>query len=256
MRFGACSGHQNAQVAAKIGYDYLEGNLSNIAKMEPAALQEVKATMAAAGLQFEICNCFFPGSVKLTGEEANLHTIRDYVRLAFSKACELGLKTAVLGSGGAREVPPGFERTRAQAQLEEAFVAAGDIAREFGVMIALEPLSRADCNILHDVAEGDEIAARLQHRNIRVLADIYHMYRNEEPYSVIPHMQVPLEHVHFCDPTARRYPKLTDAYDYSDFAAALREANYNKCMSIEAGCDDFAVDARDALAVMQSLFAW
>lgn len=255
MKFGLCKGSEHAMDMEKLGFDYLEGHLTSLALASPGELREHKQNLENTSLRYEACNCFFPKEVRLTGEDMDLTTVRDYVKRAFEHAKPLGLQIAVLGSGGARNVPEGFPMEKAWEQLREVFFAAGEIAKNYGITIALEPLRSKECNILNHVAQGDTIAVEVGHPNIRVLADIYHMYCDNEPYSNIPVMQTRLAHVHFCDPTARRYPKLTDTYDYTDFAENLKAAQYDARVSIEAGCDDLLRDAADALAVMRHWFA-
>ncbi len=255
MKFGLCKSYEHAELMEKLGFDYLEGHLGSIAKMAPEELREAKKTLGNTRLRYETCNCFFPAEVPLTGDAADLTAVRDYTKRAFENAVPLGLQLAVLGSGRSRGVPEGYDFDKAYGQMKEAFYAAGEVAKDYNVIIALEPLSKQECNILHFVGEGDDIAAELGHPNVRVLADIYHMFRNEEPYSVIPAMKTKLAHVHFSHPVTRRYPKFEDGYDYSEFAAMLRQADYNARISVEAGCDNFEQDAKDALELMKSLFA-
>ena len=254
MKFGLCKGADYAEKMEKMGFDYLEGHLTSIQRMNAAELSEQKKMLEATSLRYEACNCFFPGDVRLTGEDMDLNTVRDYVKRAFENAVPLGLQVAVLGSGGARGVPEGFDFDCAIAQLKEVFWNAAEIAKDYNVTIALEPLRSKECNILNLVAEGDDIAVAVNHPNFRVLADIYHMYSDGEPYSNIPSMKTPLQHVHFSHPGTRRYPCAGDGYDYSDFAAQLKAANYDQRISVEAGCDNWDEAAPAALAIMKELF--
>ena len=254
MKFGLCADWEDLALLERLGYDYLEGNLSAFAYMDDEDLEEARRLLEASSLRCEVCNCFFPSHLKLVGEEACLPAIREYSKRALDSAAPFGLQIAVLGSGRSREVPEGFDRQRALVQLQEALYAVGEIAAPYAVTVALEPLCAAETNLLNLVTEADALAAELGHPNVRVLADIYHMYCGGEDYSVIPALQKPLAHVHFCNPTARWYPKPDDTYDYSGFAAALRASGYDGRVSIEAGCEDPENDARDALAVMRGVF--
>jgi len=254
MRFGLCADWEDAALLERLGYDYLEGNLSVLAYMDDEDLQETKRLLDAASLRCEVCNCFFPSHMKLTGEEADLSAIREYSKRALENAAALGLQIAVLGSGRARQAPPGFDRQRALAQLKEVFRAVADIAAQYAVTVALEPLQAGECNLLNRATEADALAAELNHPNLRVLADIFHMYRGGEDYGVIPAMRTKLAHVHFCDPTRRWYPKQSDTYDYGGFAAALKASGYGGRISVEADYGDFESDAKDALELMRKLF--
>ncbi len=51
----------------------------------------------------------------------------------------MGIGIIVFGSGGARRIPEGFDRQRAHGQLVAFCRMVGPIAREHGVIIAVEP---------------------------------------------------------------------------------------------------------------------
>jgi sugar phosphate isomerase/epimerase len=122
MRYGICSGYERAEIIKKGGFDYLEGNLGSISRMTVQELKEAERVLKENGLKYESTNCFFPGEVKIVGEEFDIKKIKDYTRMALEKAVSLGVVTSVLGSGGSRRMPEGYSAQKACEQMLEAII--------------------------------------------------------------------------------------------------------------------------------------
>ena len=57
----------------------------------------------------ECFNCFFPPDISLVGEKTDLRVIGAYAEKGLKRAAEIGGKVAVIGSGGARRIPDGYD---------------------------------------------------------------------------------------------------------------------------------------------------
>ena len=123
--------------------------------------------------------------------------------------------------------------------------------------MAIEPLRRAECNIMNFVSEGTEMAALLNLPHIGVLGDTHHMACGGEPVSALVYAGRLLKHVHIShsmgDEGGRDYPYEGDGNDHKALFDALKQIDYQGRVSIEAGCKDFTADGAKALALMQSL---
>ncbi|NLB36498.1 MAG: sugar phosphate isomerase/epimerase [Clostridiales bacterium] len=254
MRFGICSGYERAEIIKKGGFDYLEGNLGSISKMTVKELKEAESVLSGNGLKYESTNCFFPGEIKIVGDEFDINKIKDYTHTALEKAASLGVVTCVLGSGGSRRMPEGYCADKANEQMLEALFAVGDIAKDYFVTIAIEPLNSRETNTLNTVAEVYDFCMKLSHPNVKVLADLYHVFVENEPMSVIERCGDMLYHIHFSNPVLRAWPKPEDEYDYAPFAAALKKISYNNRISIEAGSKDVNAEIGPALETMKKYF--
>ena len=253
MKFGVCCSVGQAAAAKKIGFDYWELNLRELAQMDEEAFKAYLEQVQACGLPAEAANCFFQAQIRITGEGADLNKIADYARLALSRAAAAGVKIVVFGSGDARKIEEGFDPARAYAQFVEALRVVGKIAGEYGVMIAVEPLRKAEDNLINTVPQGLQAAREAANPNVAGLADLYHMKSEQESFSEIGTYGQELIHIHIAS-ADRRYPHSEDGQgsEYAQFAEALRACRYQGRISIEAGTSDFEKDAARSLSLLQS----
>ena len=86
MRFGICAGAHQAVAMKALGYDYLEGNLAELAWAEEAQLERRAGQLRAAGIWQETFNGFFPGDMPLVSRERDLTEIRRYTARALERA--------------------------------------------------------------------------------------------------------------------------------------------------------------------------
>src|ERR1700722_8554541 len=114
MKFGICTSWTNAKAVQTAGWDYVEENVQNVLQgtVEDASWTE-GAKMAAAPLPIPAANSLVPASLKITGPSADLSALQKYMTRVLSRAGSVGIKTLVFGSGGARNVPEGFDRAAA-----------------------------------------------------------------------------------------------------------------------------------------------
>jgi sugar phosphate isomerase/epimerase len=253
VRFGCCANIDAMAKLAQWGFDYVELPVSAV--MPEASDEEYKPQrdrILAAEITAEAYNCFIPGKIKIVGPEIDVARIEDFVQTAVRRMAELGGRIVVLGSGGARTVPDGFAAEDARRQLIEFLHTAGDAAKQHGMLIAIEPLNKGECNILNSTLEARDLARESDHTHIRVLADNYHMILDDEPFANLVRVGDYLEHVHVS--TADRMAPGIGEYDLNDFFGALKEAGYRERISMECGYNDFETDAPKGLDVMRR--AW
>lgn len=156
---------------------------------------------------------------------------RDFIRGMIDWGAKYGAP-AIIGSmqgkwGGA------ISRERALELLAEALDELGDHAAACGVPLVYEPLNRYETNLLTTMSEGSGFLRSLKTKNVRLLADLFHM--NIEEANVAQGLRDAgqyLGHVHFVD-SNRRAAGLGHT-DFGPVATALRELNYSGYISAEA----------------------
>jgi len=156
----------------------------------------------------------------------------------------------VFGSGGSRRVPEGFERRQASEQLAGHLARWGPIAAEAGVILVIEPLNKGETNIINTVDEGAELARRVGHPNVRLLADTYHMATDGDPPEAIRRAGELIAHVH-CAEAAGRVPVGFGGEDHRPYFRALKDIGYDGRVSIEASFDDLAAQLPAAVAKLR-----
>ena len=253
MRFGCCAGLDRLEAVAEAGYDYIEpGVSSTVTPLEgPEKLAEARRLLSNASVAPEVFNLFVPGSVPVVGPEVDWDSVEQYVRLACERVSELGGRVIVFGSGGARRQPAGFPGTEIRTQLERFLRLAGTAAQECGVQIAIEPLNQGETNTINTVAEAIDLAQAVSHPGIHVLADLYHMAAENEPFDILKSVAGRLIHVHLAEPPDRTAPGTT-GYDFRPFFRALCEAGYRGRISVECRWQDFDNELLQALEVLRN----
>ena len=167
------------------------------------------------------------------------------------------MKVVVFGSGAARGVPEGWPQDEAWRQIARYLTIAEEYCAKYDVTIAIEPLRRAECNIMNLVTEGTLMSALLNLPHIGTLGDTHHMLCGHEPFSALTQAGRLLKHVHIShsmgDEGGRDYPAPNDDNDYDVIFEALKAGGYEGRVSIEAGCKDMTVDGAKAFEVLDAL---
>jgi len=253
MRFGCCVPRGRIVTAQRIGFDYVELKVTEslIPLKTDVKWGPVREEIARHNIPVEATNVFFPRDWPLIGERRDWAATTNYMEKAIERAHQLGVRVMVFGSGAARSVPKGFPLEQAQTQLREVLLLAGDVAGRYGIIIAIEPLRRAETNQINRVSEALALARSLQHPHVRVVADLWHMYEENEPLSDILETKDYLAHVHVAD-SGRRAPG-TGSFDYDTFFAHLRTIGYTGRVSIECKWSDFEQESHCALAYLRDM---
>lgn len=251
MRIGVCTS-PDAIAEPVDGLDFVEGTVGDLlCPREPdEAFERRLAAIEACPVPVEAVNCFIPGDLKTTGPEVNIPAVDEYVATALARAQRAGIATIVFGSGGSRGVPDGWNMDEARGQLVEHLKRWGTGAAEAGVVIALEPLHAAECNIVTTVGEGADVVRRVGHPNVRLLADTYHMLRQGDPPEAVADAGGLIVHVH-CAEGEGRGPLGTVGEDQRPFFRALIGAGYDGRISIEARWEDFAAQLPNAVKALR-----
>lgn len=243
----------------QLGYNYIEGSLSRLAGLIPAKTNEYKKLLADYDLPLPVCNCFFPPDITLSSPNTYSKLIKDFTHNALTRAKKLGVQICVLGSGASRSIPQDTPFNEGMKQVVQAVAMIGDIASQYGIIIAIEPqpLNRRECNNLNTVKEAAQLCRQLDNNNIKVLADLYHMNEEKEDWGILEEINGMLVHIHLSAPDGnhcRFFPAPGDIYDYSPFMSSLRINGYNKRISIEALYRDFDSEAQAAIKMLHQLF--
>lgn len=124
---------------------------------------------------------------------------------------------------------------------------AGDTARPHQLVIAIEPLSHPESNIINTAAEALRLVRDVNHSNVRMIVDYYHLRLENEDPEIIYRARNEIVHFHFANPQGRRWPKspLEDP-EYLRFFQLLKEIGFQGGISIE-GKGSFDQDAQASL---------
>jgi sugar phosphate isomerase/epimerase len=254
MELGVCADPKFGTALADAGFTFIELHVQNNLKTmeDEDAFQTEWARIQTSPIPAPVANCFVPGSLKITGPDADLGKLEAYVEIALSRAAAAGMDTIVFGSGGARRIPDGFDRGEAWKQLVAFGKLNGPIAKTNGITIVVEPLNLRECNVLTTVGESGQYVEDVGHPNFQLLVDAYHWLLDNDSYESIIRYGPLIKHVHIATDTSRKPPGF-EPCDFGPFFQALKEIAYNGRVSIEGRWDDVEAQAAQAYSNLAQL---
>lgn len=240
--------------AARAGFDYWESNVIGILhpREDEDAFQRSVAALRSAALPCPVLNCFIPGDLKITGPAVDGDALDRYMETVLDRAQRAGVDIIVFGSGGARQVPDGFDRSAAWDQLVRFGQRVAAVAAAHQVVVVVEPLSRGECNVLTTVDESARLVIEVNQPSFRLLVDGYHWLRDGDSAEAIRQHGALLRHAHVATVPNRKAPGTEPCPGLPAFYEALRGTGYDARLSIEARIPDPAADLPRALAEMRA----
>lgn len=256
MKIGVCVGTdiEKMKLIKSLGFDYAESHCQEIASKPIEHLDAMKAT----GLPVVAANCFI--GLRVVGKEKDGEKIAEYLDRLFKNASYLGLKYLVFGSSGARRIPEGMSLEDGRAEIID-FLKNYVVPRaeKYNLPVAIEPLRPQECNAINTIDDGVEIAKKVNSPYVKVLADVAHMFCQNEEMDKLLKYKGWIIHAHTSNPNPapeferkRIYPRAGDEFDQADFIEPLKAIGVEHC-SIEADVLDFEKDAAASYEVLKSL---
>jgi D-psicose/D-tagatose/L-ribulose 3-epimerase len=147
-------------------------------------------------------------------------------------------------------VPEGFPLEAAWQQLVALLRQLGPVAAGHDMVIVIEPINRQESNIVNLAAEGLRLATDVDHPNVQLLIDFYHLMMEREDPDIVLRAGPAVRHLHFAEVDGRRFPGAI-GNAASRFFDRMRHIGYAGRCSIEALSDDFPADAGQALRVLR-----
>ena len=252
--------NQLEEVAAW-GYDYAEAlpwlldpdflrPETAISPAARAALQRIRSSPVPVTT---LCG-FMPepeaNGLMVVGPDVNRERLRAYTTRLFDHMQALGIDVIGYGSGASRWSPPGFDHTRALAQVAEFLTMCDDRGRPRGVRVALEPYNRDDANLLNTVAEALKLVQSVNRPHVMLMADFFHMQLNGEAMAELLPAGPYLIHAHIAEP-GRGRPQSTPT-DHRHFLQTLRRAGYDGRVTQTGDLPAYASPAEAATALEQA----
>ena len=175
----------------------------------------------------------------------------DAVLPLVASVAERGAKI-VFGSGRARTIPDEIDRAAGEARFAEVLRETRDRATSVGVQIMLEPLHKGETNLVNSIREAVAFLDEHGISDVPVVADLFHIELEHEPFTVLHEHADRIGHAHIAD-TGRRYLGSGD-WPWREFVAELRAAGYNGSISLECVWgDDFGGEVRTSLEALRAL---
>ena len=161
---------------------------------------------------------------------------------------------AIIGSmqgrwGGATD------KATAVGYLGEALNELGNYAETKNVALIYEPLNRYETNLLNKLSDAAEFVDSLESKNIRLLADLFHMNIEETDVAKsITDNAKHIGHIHFVD--SNRQAAGFGHTDFDAVAKAIQSIGFEGYLSAEVcPIPDSQATAKQTIEVIKRLFA-
>ncbi|CAN5361451.1 hypothetical protein BH11BAC3_BH11BAC3_06650 [soil metagenome] len=188
-----------------------------------------------------LCNIFFPGAIKIAGPDVKEERVLGYADTVFFRAKQAGISFIILGSGGARRIPDGYDTKKAADDFAVLSRKLAMVAEKYGIMIALESLEATETNFLITLKSAAAVVRAVDHPNFKLNADIFHMMREgESPQSIVDAADI-LVYCEIAEKQKRSFPGVMGD-DLKPYLRALRKANFKGNIFIEGNSSNPAND--------------
>lgn len=223
------------------GIRYIEENVVNSFSPRKVSDEQFRINLArfkSARVQLGAVNVFFPSDIKLVGDQLNEQLVLGYVDTVMRRCKQAGVKIIVLGSGGSRRLPPGYDSLKASRQFIDITRKMAIVAAKYNRIIAIENLNYTETNFVLSLSQAIQYVKAVNHPNFRLTADVYHMLMEHEPAEVIDQAKGLLVHVHIAEKEERAYPGKRSV-DFVPYFKAMNRIGYKGKIMMESRFVDF-----------------
>ena len=195
-------------------------------------------------------NLFIPGELKLVGPTVDEAAILAYTEIVLQRCQAANVKMITWGSGGARRLPDGFEKSNAKKQFVDIAQKVSIQAKKYNIVLALENLNSTETNFINTLEEAYEIVQKVNQPNFRLCADIYHMLKENEKPQIVEKASKYIVHCELAE-KENRTPPGTKGDDFSEYLKALKKIKYKGKIILECRWENLALQAPLAYQYLQ-----
>jgi sugar phosphate isomerase/epimerase len=251
-KIGVTRGPDQAKLLKGLGADYIEigcGLLMPDKSEEDFA--ERRKELKLSALPIHGANGFLPRRLPSTGPKADHAAIAAYAEVIFRRGEEIGMQTVTFGSSASRSLPEGFPTADGELQFVALLMRLAPLAEKHNIRVCVEPLQKSETNFIQYLREGQRLVEAVQHPNVGLTADIFHMMRGGESAEAIRKAGKHIQHVHIAELAKRTAPGV-DGDDFKPYLQALKDIDYRGPISMECGWSDLAKQFPVALETLRS----
>jgi D-psicose/D-tagatose/L-ribulose 3-epimerase len=195
----------------------------------------------------------FPGDVPLSDPRVPTDAAHDYLEAVLPLVASVAAPGAIVvfGSGTARRVPEGVDRTAAANRFASVVELARDHADAHDLRVVLEPLNGAETDMVNSITEAVRFLDEHDIEGVDVVADLHHIVTEGEPLAVVAEHVDRIGHVHLAD-GGRRYIG-AGGNPWPELLDVLAAGGYTGLASLEcAWGDDFAGELATSLELVRA----
>lgn len=184
-------------------------------------------------------NLFLPGDLKLVGPDVDEKKVLEYVEIVVQRVSQTDTKMIVWGSGGSRRIPENWDKSVAIGQFTSIAKKIADIAKSYNIILALEPLNTSETNFINSVEEALSILHKVNHPNLKLNVDLYHMLKDNESPTIIAKTRKYIVHCEIAEKDNRTAPGVVGT-DFKPYLLELAKIKYHNKIVIEGSWKNLA----------------
>ncbi len=239
---------ENDSLLHAFGYRYLVESVGRIVSPRSVSEEQFQTNVQrikSMSMPMYALNIFIPGELKVVGPDVNEAAILEYVETVFQRCQKAGVHRIIWGSGGSRRVPEGFDPAKAKEQFIVIAKKIAELAGRYNINLALENLNSTETNFINTVAEAVDVVRKVNHKNLRLCVDIYHMLKDGEGPASIEKAK---GYVVYCEVAEKegRTPPGVQGDDFRPYFAALKKVGYHDKIMIECRWENVAAQGEAA----------
>ena len=245
---------ENDSLLQRYGYAYLVESVGKLISPRTVTDEQFQANILKIKnlrVRMYAFNIFIPGELKIVGPEVNESAVLTYVDKVFQRCKAAGVSRIIWGSGGSRRVPDGFDHAKAKEQFISIAKKIAAKASQYNITLALENLNSTETNFITTVEEALDIVKKVDHKNLRLCVDIYHMRKEGESPSSILNTK---GYVIYCEVAEKegRTPPGVQGDDFRPYFTALKQVGYHDKIMIECRWENVAAQGQIAFQKLQT----
>ena len=156
-----------------------------------------------------------------------------------------GIKNLILGSGGARRLPDGYDNEKAKTEFALLAKKMAINARKQGITIILENLNNTETNFINKLKDAADVVRAVNHPNFKLNADIYHMMKEGESPQEIVNARGLLIYSEIVEVEQRTLPGVVKE-NFIPYLQALKAINFKGPILIEGRSQNLQKDVPNA----------
>jgi sugar phosphate isomerase/epimerase len=237
---GVVQSIENDSLLQAQGYRYMVESVAKLVSPKTVTDEQFevnKEKIKSTKIPMYAFNIFIPGELKIVGPDVDEKAILQHAEKVFQRCKASGVDRIIWGSGGSRRVPEGFDHSKAKTQFISTAKKIAALASRYNIMLALENLNSTETNFINSISEAIDIVKKVDHKNLRLCVDVYHMLKDGESPSSIERAK---GYVVYCEVAERdgRTPPGVHGDDFRPYFAALKKIGYDGKIMIECRWED------------------
>jgi sugar phosphate isomerase/epimerase len=254
---GVVQNIENDSLLHSFGYQYLVESVGKLISPRTVTDQQFQVNadkIKRLRVPMYAFNIFIPGELKVVGPNVDEEAVLQYVETVFQRCQETGVSRIIWGSGGSRRVPDGFDHAKAKEQFIAIAKKIAALASKYSVTLALENLNSTETNFINTVAEAADIIKKVDHKNLRLCVDVYHMLKDSEPPASIKQAKGLVVYCEVAEKDGRTPPGVKGD-DFRPYFAALKKVGYHGNIMIECRWENVSAQGAAAFQNLQKQIA-